>query len=787
MSRATSSRPGGIWALLGLAAWWLGLFVWAAPSLQSQPIVKQIVITNRGPVTVGESLVRANIRSKVGDPYNGNVIDDDVRSLYATGFFSNVQVAEEQETDGMILYYFLQGKLKITDIIFIGNEKYKTRKLRKKLTIEVGEPLDERKLFNDRQEMIKLYQKSGYPDTTVETRIEPNEGLGTARVVFEIQESLKVKITDIVFDGAEAFTQRELRKAIETKRRWFLSWLTGSGVLKKDQLQIDREKLQEFYYAKGYIDYELKDIEYEYLTPRKMVLHFVISEGRQYKVGAIAFKGFTLFSTNAALEKLEMTVGETFTMAGLNKDQEAIRDLFGARGYIDTFILARRLPNTRTGTMDLMYEVEEGDQSYIEKVEIRGNIKTKDRVLRRELAVSPGEVFDMTRVKLSQRRLEGLGYFESVYTQPEPTEVPDRRDLVITVTEQTTGHFNIGAGFSSVDSLIGFVELTQGNFDLANPPWFMGGGQKMRLRLTLGTRRQDYVATFIEPWFLGKKLELSVEAYHRELNFVSPNDLYDQQETGGRVGLTKALGSEELRGGISYGLKDVNLDLDRDLEELFMDDPNLENIFEDGMVSYFGALLAYDTRNHSLMPDDGGRIELAGTLAGGPFGGDIDFYRVELRGSQYIKGFAEGHIIELLARGGYVDSFGSTDTTPIFERFFLGGLDSLRGYKYRTVGPTEPGEEEPIGGNYYWYGSAEYSIPIIDRVRFAAFYDIGMAYSFDTQYNIGNYNDNWGVGIRLNLPIGPLRLDYGIPINDSDGINDSSGRFQFSAGYTRDF
>jgi outer membrane protein insertion porin family len=225
----------------------------------------------------------------------------------------------------------------------------------------------------------------------------------------------------------------------------------------------------------------------------------------------------------------------------------------------------------------------------------------------------------------------------------------------------------------------------------------------------------------------------------------------------------------------------VTLDLDRDVL------PALVAESEDGLVSSFNASLAYDTRNNTLMPDDGGRVELASTLAGGPLGGEIEFYRVELRGSQYFKGFGEGHVIEMLARGGYMDSFGGTETVPIFERFFLGGLDSLRGYKYRTVGPTEPIEEEPLGGNYYWFGSAEYSVPIIDRVRFAVFYDIGMAYSFDTQYNIANYNDNWGVGVRLNLPIGPLRLDYGIPINDSDGINDSSGRFQFSAGYTRDF
>lgn len=785
--------------------------------------VHKIIITNIGPQTASEGLVKGNIRVKEGDPYNRNSVDDDVRSLYATGYFLDIRVAEERTADGVTLVYILRGKPKVTDVLFVGNKKFSKAKLSKKLTSKIGEPLDERKLFDDAQAIKKLYQKSGYPQT--EVKYVPNLGderTGRATVTFEITETPKVKIADVRFEGARAFSQKKLRKVIKTHRRWMFSWLTGSGVLKDEQLEDDKEKLAEFYRDEGYIDFELKELKYVYKSPRKMVLQFVISEGTRYKVGAVEFKGNQLFSSDeilkgivfaGKLKKPEMTVGKIFTPKGLNKDLEAIQDFYGAKGYIGEGsadhirIFARKKANTQTGTIDLVYELEEGDKSYIEKIEIKGNTKTKDRVIRRELAVAPGEVFDMVRVKLSKQRLEGLNFFERVETQPEPTEgLPNRRNLVVAVNEKTTGNFTIGAGFSSLDSLLGFVEVTQGNFDLLNPPWFTGGGQKLRLRAALGTERQDYQLTLIEPWFLGRKLQASVDLYHRDLNFVSADDTYSERRTGARFGLTRALGSDFLIGGVSYTIENVGIDLDPSLhgpllvretlpgggQVIRVVPPNAsEDILSeagDRLVSKVGLSLAYDTSNNALLPDRGQRTEWRGELAGGPFGGDTDFYKIELRHARFIKGFYEGHVLEVAGRVGVVERYGDSERVPLFDRWFLGGLDSLRGYRYREVGPKDS-EEEPIGGSTYWFGTAEYSIPIIERLRFALFYDIGMvypdAYSFSRKnFNTGVYNDNWGFGLRLNLPIGPLRLDYGIPIR-SDPNNDSSGRFQFSVGYTR--
>ena len=435
--------------------------------------------------------------------------------------------------------------------------------------------------------------------------------------------------------------------------------------------------------------------------------------------------------------------------------------------------------------MDLNYRIEEGEQAYIEKIEIKGNTKTKDKVIRRELSVSPGELFDMTEVKRSKRRLEGLNYFTEqggVDATPEPTDVPNRKNLVVTVEERNTGNFSIGAGFSSVDSVLGFIEISQGNFDIAKPPWFQGGGQKYRMKAAFGSQRQDYEITWIEPWFLEKKLQLSVDLYHRQLGFVSTENLYDERRTGARIALARALGTENLIGTASYTIESVGIiNVDRARASKLIRD-------EEGnrLVSKVGLSLAYDTRNNALLPQRGQRTELSGEVAGGPFGGETDFYKLELRSAWYFKGLGEGHVLELVGRTGVVKEYGDSSRVPLFDRWFLGGLYSLRGYKYRAVGPRDS-TNEPIGGDTYWFGSAEYSVPIIERLRFAVFYDIGMVYSDPYDWNVKNYNDNFGFGIRLNLPIGPLRLDYGIPINDVEGVNSSHGRFQFGVGYTREF
>ncbi|MGD0252082.1 MAG: BamA/TamA family outer membrane protein, partial [Verrucomicrobiota bacterium] len=449
------------------------------------------------------------------------------------------------------------------------------------------------------------------------------------------------------------------------------------------------------------------------------------------------------------------------------------------------------------------------------QIEIRGNLKTKDRVIRRELAISPGEVFDMVRVETSKQRLENLQYFDKVDMRPEPTDPPiaGRKNLIVNVEEQNTGKLTFGAGFSSVDALVGYAELTQGNFDLFHPPTFTGAGQKFRLFVQLGTQRQDYELSFVEPWFLNRKLAFGVDLYRHQLDFESPNNIYDESRTGIKLSLTRALGSDFLIGSVSYTIEDVGISLNDGWhgdQTIIIPGPinpppveqnprnvplDILNETGDHFYQRFGASLAYDTRNSTLLPNHGQRSEIDTEFSTG----DSTFYKVEVKSDWFFPGFFKGHVLEAGGRAGIADSLGSGDV-PFYDRYYLGGLYSLRGFKYRNIGPRDPAyypgnlagiPDEPIGGDSYWFGSLEYSIPILEKengvgVRIALFYDAGAVgaqpYSFS-----GNFDDNWGLGFRLNIPhLGPLRLDYGVPIHH-DQYNSGSGQFQFGVGYTREF
>ena len=485
---------------------------------------------------------------------------------------------------------------------------------------------------------------------------------------------------------------------------------------------------------------------------------------------------------------MKMVEGATFTPKGLFTDTEAIQNFYGSKGYIGKGDIGHlpvevtKKPNVDAGTMDLLYEIEEGEKSFIERIDIRGNIKTKDRVIRRELAVTPGEVFDKTKVDLSKTRLDQLNYFEKVEAQPEATDVPNRKNLVVSVDEKNTGNLLVGAGFSTVDEVVGFVEVNQGNFDLFNPPLFMGAGQKFRIRTQIGTLRQDYVITFIEPWLFGKKLAFSTDLYHREMSYLS--DYYNERQTGARFGLTRALGSDYLIGGVSYTIENIGIIDVADSAPSYIKDEAGSSL-----LSRVGTSIAYDTRNHASLPNSGQRTELLTEVVGGPFGGEKDFYKLELRSSWFFKGFYTGHILEVDARAGVVEQYGSTKRVPIFDRWFLGGMYSLRGFKFHHAGADNTFDSsygEPLGGNSYWYAGAEYSVPIIERLRFALFYDVGNVYKDSYSFNMGEYLDDVGVGIRLNLPIGPLRFDYGIPLHT--GLHTgTSGRFNFGVGFNREF
>lgn len=813
-----------------LARWicWVLLLAWL-PGLQGQmiaPRVHKILIRQIGPPAVSDDFVRANIRTKEGDPLYRATVDEDISALYRTGYFYQIRVDQNPTPDGTDVTFVLQGKPILTSIQIEGNHKLSLKKLKKKLTVKVGEPLDEEKLFEDSLEMQKLYEKSGYQDTKVVVESPSiDEALGQATVVIRITESPKVRIKDVVFEGVHGFSQSKLRKVIKTRRRWMFSWLTGSGVLKKDQFEDDKDTLVEFFQNQGYIDMTIQDVKFEMVTPSKMTIRIFVNQGRQYKVGTVAFTGNTVFSTNDFLKgltidhqlmRLKMRPGEIFKPAEFAEDADTLRDMYGSRGYLtrdqngSTLITQTRTANPEAQTMDLAYTIDEGEKNYIEKINIQGNVKTKDKVLRRELAVYPGEVYDMVRVKISKERLENLQYFSKVDTQAEDTEIPNHKNLVIGVEEKGTASLTVGAGFSSVEALVGFIELRQGNFDLFNPPTFTGAGQKLEVRASLGTELQDYELNFIEPWLFDKQLQLGVDLYHRYNYYDSLNGQYTETFDGGTFSLTKAL-LPQVRGTLSYTPEQVHVAINQGYttnvayelvtqtnglseRKAIASLPNIStNIYDERgsqFISKLGLGLTYDTRDSFNQPSRGQETTLSTEVATAP--GDAQFYKLELKTDWFFHGFFKGQVLEIGARAGIVDPYGNSDHIPIYERWFLGGLYSLRGFRYRQVGPMD-NFGEPLGGDTYFYGSAEYSIPLFKYVRFLLFYDIGNVYadpySFDAGPGRVAYSDDYGAGFGIFLPVQggiPLTVYYGIPIHHDVNLG-GSGHVQFGFGFHHNF
>ncbi len=808
------------------------LLLGCAPAVWSQTAglkIDRVDIKYVGPASVSEQFIRSNIRLKAGDFYSASASEADIRGLYATGQFYNIRIGLDQAGDGgVVLTYIVQARPRLTEIKIEGNKKLSASKIRKKITVKVGQPLDEQKLFTDSQEIQKLYEKYGYAGTKVKYVVDVDENAGRGTATFQITEQPKVKIVKIEFIGAAAFSQRELRKQLKTRERWMFSWLTGSDVFKEDQFADDQDALVAFYRSHGYLDFEIKDVKLEHPTPKTMDIRFFVFEGRQYKVGSVTFTGNKIFNDAQMHQGLQavhdfehergklgphglpMDVGDVFTPEGLDKDVTAVEDFYGSKGYINVkqgpALQVVRVPNVDTGTMDLEFKIDEGQKYYVERIDIHGNVKTKDKVIRRELAIAPGEVFDMVRVKISKQRLEGLQYFDKVDMNPEPSDPPiaGRQNLVVDVEEQNTGKLMLGAGFSSVDSLVGFIEIEQANFDLFHPPYFTGGGQRARLFIQLGSQRQDYELLFSEPWFMNRKLRLDVDLYRHQWDFESPNNIFNETRTGASVSLTRALWSDFLMGSLGYSIEDVGIDLNSGWHGwepgVFpkpFTPPNVPDAIlaqtGDHLFHHFTASLAYDTRNSVELPNGGQRTEFDPEFVTG----DSTYYKLDLKTEWFFRGLFKSHVIELSGRAGFADGLGSQDV-PFYDRYYLGGLYNLRGFKYRNIAPRQPFSitepivpSEPIGGDSYWFGSMDYYIPIIQKeggvsLRLDLFYDMGAVSAQPFSFS-GGINDDYGVGLLLNIPhLGPLQLYYGIPINH-DQYNSPAGKFQFGFGYSREF
>lgn len=781
------------------------MFAQAADEPDSGPAPKIGTITVKfvGMANVSEQIVRANIALREESELDESLIDRDIRSLYRTGLFEFIEVKREAVAGNVVnLVLEVTPKFRVLAIRYEGAKAYKERRLSKEIKTVLNGALDERQIKDDAQKIYEYYQKHGFNQAQVTYSIDRNRSTGFGTVVFKVREGEKVKINVINFVGNDHVKARRLRKEMETKKWYMFSWLTGSGRLKDDEFDEDLIKLRDYYKEQGYLDVEIAEdkITFDYPKPGRLVITIRVNEGRQYRLGDVSFKGNKLYSERLLRLLPRQKKGMVFVPSKLDKDVEALEDFYGRDGYLDTRVRLVRKPNLQTGNIDVEFQLTESEKFQVESILIEGNTKTKSIVILRELVLGPGDVFSSVLMKISKLRLENTRFFEEpVNVKDESTNIPGRRTLKIAVTEARTGNLTFGAGFSSLERAVVFAEVTQSNFDLFNrKSFFQGDGQKFRLRFQIGSQSSEVILAFEEPYLFERELALGFQLFRTTSDYNS--SYYEEIRTGGEVYLRKRL-FNWLEGRLSYTYEVV------DIANVSSSAPSQIGLLAGTTnTSKIGLSLTQDTRDKIINTTRGNYGTMLAEVAGGPLGGDNNYYRLELRGSKFfpIAEFQE-QVMSVIGRLGVVESFGDSakprvfldasgnpfldaagnpftfiPDVPFYDRYFLGGPQTLRGFEYRDVGPKD-GNGEPLGGKSYGFLSLEYSLDVVKPVRFAVFYDAGFVNIDAYDFNPSGYNDNFGIGLRLFVAGAPLSLDFGIPLT-SDKFNKKGTQFNFSFG-----
>lgn len=752
--------------------------------------IKDIRIVNQAGESYDNSSVAAFTSFAVGEQVPGRevILDSiavDVSRMRESGRFSYVDARMDVEEDGVVLVYTVVAKNKLRRIVIEGADNMRNRKVRQKSELEIGQFADNATFAQAAERIKQSYRDFWYPDTDVDWSQSVNEELGVVDVVFKIKEGRKLGIKHIDFVGNNSVEAKTLRKLMQQKKRGVFSFITGSGKFRDEFADLDLFSIKSFYMNEGFLDVQVFDPVLNDSHPKRARLTFTIEEGQQYVVGDVSLEGMETFTEAELSRGILLRQGDIAAYAAINQGSENIRAFYGNRGYIRTNVRPVLDADARTGTVDIRYEISEGNVGYIKRVNIAGNERTKDEVIRRELVIYPGDIYNRGRVQTSENRLRNLNYFDYVSATPQPTGEGDNYDLNVQVKEKQTGQITAGVGFSSVDALVGYVELSQGNFDYKSwPP--MGAGQKFKVRAQLGTQRNDVDVSFVEPWFLDRKLSLGLDLYHREARFFS--DAYDQKNDGARISLGKPL-ARFVRGTLSYTLEQYNVfDVQASASDAIRN--------ERGRRLKSGAELSLsrDTRNRYFNPTRGNKTTLTPYASGGALGAETDLLGVKLRTTQYWPLIGD-MVFKMRGEMESVEAFGDSkasaandalsigDGVPIFDRLFLGGSYTLRGYEFRDVGPKATDRDDPVGGNSSASLSVELTFPLWDQIRGATFYDWGFVNVDSWDFDPSLYHDNWGIGLRFDLPGFPLHLDYAWPITH-DESHSGNGRFNFLIGHT---
>lgn len=787
-----------------------------------EPRIRSIRVKADG-AAVSEQFVLGFVALREGQAFSKDAVASTVRSLYATGRFAQASVEPvlDPRTGEVDIVVIVEPRPILKGIEYIGGDGIVGADAswfggEEIADIRVGEPLDMAQLRRSEVKLQETLRKTR-PFTRVTSQLREAPGGKIAAII--VDEGIELKIDSYAFEGLKAFERSELWSGAElatSEYRWYkASWLMGSGRLDPEQYRDDCRKIREFYRARGYLDVQVEEADPQKICKIKDVkdgagwldVVFKIEEGRRYTVGGIVVEGNRLgatdpYFTTEALRKViaepslrrgahpmefdKLASGQAFAVPAVEAAADKLKEYYGQVGYINASVQTIRKPDLATGAIDVRFLVEEGQRHTVRAVDIQGNTKTRSTVIARELALGPGEVFDLARTRVSEARLRNTQFFQEVRVVPVPTAVPGQSDLRVSVTEGPTGQVSFGAGFSTVEGLVGFVEYAESNFDFTNPEgWYRGGGQKFRVRISVGNLTNSFEHSFEEPALWERDLAVGYSIERRFAGFASADysvltqgiNLYARRRVFGNV-----------EGRVGYNIREVSVD---NVTSTAPAEVAAEAASGGKVISSLSASLIYDTRDEFNFPTRGSRISLSEEIGGNGLGGDIKFLRTELRtGRWFLLSPTAEQTLGVIGRVGLLTGTGGT--LPFYERFYLGGAYDMRGFNFNDVGGYDTYDtsfgNEPMGGLTYGYFSLEYTIKAAENLRFAAFYDHGIVNRAETDFGLSESNSNYGVGMRILMGGAVMRLDFGIPLQMTKvpgtgiEVNDGGMKFNFSFG-----
>jgi outer membrane protein insertion porin family len=763
---------GGWLLYFGVLGSDLATIAWAQ---ESGPLIKSINIVGNKRIEV--PAIRGRILLKEGDRFSTEKIREQIRSVYQMGFFEDVRVETEPVAGGLAVVFVVTEKPFITNILFDGNENLKDEKLKERVTVRNQSFLDQQQVKDSVERLRLLYEEEGYFNARIIPVIKTLDGERKS-LTFFIQEGPRARIKKVEFDGVKSIPVKKLKKPLFTRKYSLLfSWFDDSGIYKKDEIANDVERIRQVYFDEGYLNAQVGTPTVDLSADKKwFTIRFPVVEGSQFQLGTVDYQGQTLFTEAELRSGGKLKPGGVIRMAEVRQEVNRITDLYGVKGYAFAEVNPQVEPNQETKTASVTYEIKEGALIHVRNINISGNEKTRDKVIRRELRLNEAELIDTAALKRSFERLNNLNYFETVEIIPKQLD-PNTVDLDVKVKEKSTGTFSVGGGFSSLDQLSVVADITEGNL--------FGRGQLLKVRGQLGQRRSLGVVTFREPYLFDEPISGQIDLYARETFFVS----YFEKRIGGDVVLGKYF-SEYLSGSISF-LR----------ERLTISNASTDNLFLGGggtsstpitdlpllIQQQIGTSttdavvlgLARDTRDFYFDPKTGARHGLTAEFAGSVLGGDNYFYKL-IGDSVWYFPVVWDTVFAPRGRIGVAHSYRGNDPLPVGERFFVGGIQTLRGFSFGRGGPTAP-DGSILGATKELLLNFDYLFPLVPevKVRGVVFFDYGKGFDDGESFSL-HLRPAAGAGIRWISPFGPLRLEYGFNLDRRPG--ERGGLFEFSIG-----